>query len=222
MIDARDCAYIMELFGDVKKDEPVDFMLETSGGATDATESLVSLLHNIIDDFRVIVADSAKSNGTLLGLAAKSIVMGASSELGPIEPLVNGIPCSILIQGQIAASNFPLHKFGEYALQQTRKLAKTLLTNGMMQGRPEAEIDATVQSLASRDIYHSHGSAINYVEANGLGLKVEYLPPENEVWKHIWLLHCMYQHDCRTNNYLKIFEGRSRSTALAVPSPAKP
>jgi transposase-like protein len=54
---------------------------------TDATESLVTLLKNIIVDIRVIVADSAKSNGTLLGLAAKAIVMGASSELGPIEPL---------------------------------------------------------------------------------------------------------------------------------------
>ena len=92
-IDARDCIYIAELFGDIKKEEPVDLLLETIGGATDATESLVSLLRNITDNFRVIVADSAKSNGTLLGLASKSIVMGAASELGPIEPLVQGIPC---------------------------------------------------------------------------------------------------------------------------------
>ena len=150
--------------------------------------------------------------------------MGAASELGPIEPLVQGIPCSILIQPQIAQNNYPLHKFGEYALQQSRKLAKTLLTNGMMKGKPEAEIDATVQSLASRDIYHSHGSAIDDNEATRLGLKIEYLPPEDELWKRIWLLHCMYERDCRAKQYLKLFEGRARSTAVALPAaePAKP
>jgi hypothetical protein len=93
-----------------------------------------------------------------------------------------------------------------------------------MKGKPEAEIDATVQSLASRDIYHSHGSAIDHNEATRLGLKIEYLPPENELWKRIWLLHCMYEHDCRTEQYLKIFEGRARSTAVALPvtAPSKP
>lgn len=222
LIDSKDCSYIAELFGDVKKEEPVDLFLETSGGVTDATESIVSLLLNITNDFRVIVADSAKSNGTLLGLAAKSIVMGAASELGPIEPLVQGIPCSILIQNQIAQTNYPLHKFGEYALLQSRKLAKTLLTNGMMKGKPEAEIDRTVQTLASRDVYHSHGSAINYNEATSLGLIIEYLPPENELWKRIWLLYCMYEHDCRKGNYLKIFEGRARSTAVAAPAAPNP
>jgi hypothetical protein len=41
----------------------------------------------------------------------RSIVMGAGSELGPIEPLVNGIPCTVLTQPQIAAQNFPLHMY---------------------------------------------------------------------------------------------------------------
>lgn len=219
-IDARDCMFVTELFGDVGKNDPTDLLLETTGGVTDATESLVTLLKNIITDLRVIVADSAKSNGTLLGLAAKSIVMGASSELGPIEPLVNGIPCSILIQPQIAAQNFPLHKFGEFALQQTRKLARTLLADGMMNGKPQADIDAVVQKLASRDVYFSHGSAIDHVEASALGLKIDYLPPESEIWRRIWLLHCMYDHDCRKGQFLKIFEGHARSTAIAAPTMA--
>jgi ClpP class serine protease len=76
--------------------------LETNGGGTDPTEGLITLIQNLTSDFRVVVANAAKSNGTLLGLAAKSIVMGASSELGPIEPLVQGIPCTILTQPQIA------------------------------------------------------------------------------------------------------------------------
>jgi ClpP class serine protease len=218
-IDHRDCSFTAELFGDVGSD-PVDLLLETIGGVTDATESLVTLIRNLTKDFRVIVANAAKSNGTLLCLASKSIVMGAASELGPIEPLVNNIPCSILLQPQIAAQNFSLHKFGEYALNQSRKLAKTLLAEGMMKGRPESDIDIVVQKLSSRDIYFSHGSAIDHTEAKALGLAVEYLASDDPIWQRIWLLHCMYGHDCRRSRYLKIFEGRYRSTAVAAPIPA--
>jgi hypothetical protein len=165
----------------------------------------------------VIVANAAKSNGTLLGLAAKSIVMGAPSELGPIEPLVNGIPCSILIQQKIAEQNFPLHKFGEYALQQSRTLAKKLLAAGMMKGRQPSEIEDVVAKLSSRDVYFSHGSVIDHTEAASLGLSIEYLKPDNPVWQRICVLFCMYEHDCRRAGYLKVFEGRYRSTAVAIP-----
>jgi hypothetical protein len=215
-IDHRDCTFANELFGDTSA-EAVDLLLETSGGGTDATESLVTVVRNLTNDLRVIVANAAKSNGTLLALAAKTIIMGAPSELGPIEPLVNNIPCSILLQQQIATQNFPLHKFGEFALNQSRKLARTLLSEGMMSGKPPTEIDDVVQKLSSRDVYFSHGSSIDHKEAKALGLNVEYLPPENPLWQQIWLLHCMYEHDCRKARYLKIFEGRVRSTAIAAP-----
>jgi hypothetical protein len=220
-IDHRDCTFAAELFGDVGT-EPVDLLLETTGGATDATESLITVLRNVTKDFRVIVANAAKSNGTLLGLASKSIVMGATSELGPIEPLVNNIPCSILTQPQIAAQNFPLHKFGEYALNQSRKLAKTLLTEGMMNGKPAPDVELVVQKLSSRDVYFSHGSAIDHTEAKSLGLSVEYLPPDNPIWQRIWLLFCMYEHDCRRSRFIKLFEGRYRSTAIAAPVSGPP
>jgi serine dehydrogenase proteinase len=216
-IEPRDSTFIAELLGDVDN-EPFDLLLETGGGMTDATESVVKLMANLNLEFRVIVAHAAKSNGTLVCLAAKSIVMGIASELGPIEPLINNIPCSILVQQQIAQQNFSLHKLGEYALQQTRTLATTLLTAGMMKDRPN-DVAGVVQKLASRDVYFSHGSAIDHLEATALGLRIEYLPPDNAIWQRAWLLYCMYDHDCRKDRLLKIFEGRARSTAIAVPPP---
>jgi Serine dehydrogenase proteinase len=221
-IDNGDCAFFTEIFGDVGPSEPVDLLLETVGGGTDATEGLITLLQHLTTDLRVVVAHAAKSNGTLLGLAAKSIVMGAPSELGPIEPLVQGIPCSILIDKKIAETNFPLHKYGEFALQQSRTLAKKLLSTGMMRQRSPQEIDEAVAKLSSRDVYFSHGSVIDHTEASALGLSVEYLKPDDLIWQKIWLLFCMYEHDCRRSRYLKVFEGRSRSTAVALPAPAPP
>ena len=215
-----DIAHFAELVGDLAG-EPIDILLETGGGLTDTTEALISLLKNVCSSFRVVVANAAKSNGTLLALAAESIVMGATSELGPIEPSLQGIPCSILDSQQIAAQNFPLHMMGKYALQQSRNLAVAVLTSGMMKGSDPIVIDTVVNALATRQRFPSHGSVVDHQEASTLGLKVTYLPPDDDLWKRIWLLYSMYDHDCRVGNLLKIFEGRARSLSIAA-TPAGP
>lgn len=216
MIDTRDSTFMVELLSDIGS-EPVDLLLEVIGGVTDATEALIAVIQNQVSDFRAIVVHSAKSNGTLLCLAANSIVMGAPSELGPIEPAVNGIPATILSEPQVATTNFVLHKQGVYALNQSKTIAGKLLLSGMMAKREE-DILEVVGKLSSRDTYPSHGSVIHHREATSLGLNVEYLPPGNPIWERLWLLHCMYDYDCRKSKFLKVFEGRSRSMAVASTS----
>lgn len=217
-IDDADPAYFAELLGDVG-DEPVDLLIETNGGKTDSTEAVVALLQNRLTDFRAIVANAAKSNGTLICLAAKTIVMGPPSELGPIDPNLNGIPCTVLADPVVAASNFPLHELAKLGLKQTAKLAHRLLKAGMLKGKTDAEVEATVQALATRNTYFSHGSAIDHREAAELGLTIEYLPHENALWQRIWLLYTMYDFDSRRDSYLKVYEGRARSTAIKADPP---
>lgn len=216
-----DPVFITELLSDVAADEPIDLMIETNGGKTDSTEAIVSLLQNRIKDLRVVVANAAKSNGTLIALAAGEIVMGPSSELGPIDPHLNGIPCTVLSQPQVAVSNFPLQQLAELGLKQTRKLATQLLKAGMLASEDDTRIEVVVNCLATRDTYFSHGSTIDSREAQSLGLNVNALPFDDAYWQRIWLLYCMYDFDCRRDGYLKIFEGRARSTAVAQP-PAPP
>ena len=214
-INPQDPPYLAELFEDVGKDEPVDIFLETSGGRTDTTEALVSFLKCNASDFRVIVPNAAKSNGTLLALASSGIVMGPTSELGPIDPHINGTPCNILIDPSVAATNLPLSKLAENFIKQTQALAKSVLSEGMMSDQDANKIDQTVHLLSSNDKYFSHGSVIDHLEAKQLGLKVEYLESNSELWRRIWLLYCMYDFDCTRDNYLKVFEGRARSTTIS-------
>lgn len=219
-IDASDPAYVMELIGDVGADEPVDLMIETNGGVTDATEAVIAILRDRLSDFRVVVANAAKSNGTLIALAAKSIVMGPASELGPIDPALNGIPCTILAKSEFAAMNFPLHQLGILALKQSQSLAIRLLRDGMMSSAGEENIKKVAHSLGTRDVYFSHGSTIDHKEAASLGLKVDFLPHDDPVWERIWLLYTMYEFDSRRDGYLKLFEGQARSTAVAATASA--
>lgn len=217
-IDNRDLAYFAELLADAGG-KPFDLMLETPGGFTDPTELLVSYLRSCNKDFRVIVPRAAKSNGTVLCLASRAIVMGDTSELGPIDPSLQGVPSSILSEPAFAAINFVLHHAGKHVFQQTKKLATHVLSTGMLAGRPANEIDEIVAKLATRQHYFSHGSAIDREEAAALGLTVEYLGPQDDLWRRFWWLRSMYDFDCRRGALLKVFEGRRVSAAIAAPPP---
>ncbi len=197
-------------------DEAVDLILETNGGYTDAAEKLISLLEPFRNQLRVVVPRRAKSNGTLLALAASEVVMGAVSELGPIDPYIplgpgQAVPAQFVLQAQQADPI--LQQIAAYALSQTQSLAARLLTSGQMAARPN-DVSAVVQALSTRNVYPSHGSVIDCQEAARLGLNVTILSVDSDDWKWLWLLRCIYEHDARRDSLVKIFEGRRLSNAV--------
>jgi len=218
-IDGLDVQYLTELL-DRSDAREYDILLETNGGFTDAAENVVSTLKLWGKPFRAIVPLRAKSNGTLIALAAQSILMGATSELGPIDPSINNMPCTFI--ENIAAAGQPvdpmLLQFAQHANKQTRDLAYRLLESGMLAAKDKSEIEDVVNKLASRDVYHSHGSVIDYSEAHSLGLAVEFLGPDDELWKRLWLLRCMFAFDAKTTSVQKIFESANTSNSLTYPT----
>lgn len=224
-IDANDEKYLAELIGACRSKQ-IDLLLETNGGYTDATEKVVSTVNHWNCELRVLVPSRAKSNGTVIALAAEKILMGPNSELGPIDPNIH------MGQGQFAPAHFIMNidparvdpmmrQVAEYAIKQTQKLATSVLKNRMLKDKEDAQIDAIVNRLSTRDYYHSHGSVIDYSEASSLGLNVEFLQPTDELWRRVWLLRCMYEHDCRINKLVKIFEANKISSGIAaVPATA--
>lgn len=217
-IDAGDDQYLVELLTG-KARGGVDLLLETAGGGTDATEKLCSVLRQLAPDLRVIVPRAAKSNGTVVALTGHSVVMAPTSELGPIDPSIGGIPAAYIVN---APADFQTGflQYAVHAIKQTRDLATKLLSTGMMQGKTSAEIQAVVDKLASRDHYASHGCVIDSVEAQHLGLTVEHYATDDELWRKLWLLRTMYAYDCPRNGYAKVFESLKWSTAVAAKAPA--
>jgi hypothetical protein len=220
-IDHMDDAYLVEQLLGAVQQNGVDLLLETNGGMTDATEKIVSVLANLAKDLRVIVPRRAKSNGTVIALTGKSILMGANSELGPIDPYIplgpNGlVPAAFIINAQSQVDPL-VFQIAQSAMNQTKKLATNVLKAGMLANIDVQRIEEDiVVKLSSRNHYHSHGSVIDHKEAAELGLEVEYLPPENELWQKIWLLRTMYEHDCKVNRLSKLFEGNKISSGISV------
>lgn len=215
-IDVGDDVHLAELLGGCMG-KPVDLLLETNGGMTDATEKLCSLLREMAPDLRVIVPRRAKSNGTVLTMCGQTVVLGMESELGPIDPSIGvGVPAHFILNAPPGSFN-PLDlQVAQTARMQTQKLAKQLLASGMMKDRESQEIDDVVDKLATRNTYHSHGSVIDHREAATLGFHVTFLGHDSTLWKKLWLLRAMYQFDCPIGGYAKLFESAKVSTGTEI------
>lgn len=193
----------------------IDIILHTPGGVVDAVEKLISVLQQRTDEYRVIVPNVAKSGGTVIALSASEIIFGINSELGPIDPQmdlvgIGVVPCEFVaadeqIPGtvrQIAATN----------VKRMRALAHRCLAEGMLKGK-EIHLDDVIQKLSSPTTYGSHGAVIDFSEAQTLGLNVQWLEPNDDLWRRIWLLHCLYEFDTAARAVGKITEGSRFSLA---------
>ena len=218
-IDQSDDVAISELLT-ANADKPLDLLLETNGGATDATEKVCGLLRQADPSLRVIVPRRAKSNGTVIALCGSIILMGPQSELGPIDPSIGGVPAEFVVNAPPGSFSPIDIQFADAARKQTRKLASALLCTGMMSSCTPAEIQDTVEKLATKDLYHSHGSSIDADEAQRLHLNVLKFIPNDPLWMKIWLLRTMLQHDCGLHGYAKLFEGEIVSSAVPIQNPA--
>lgn len=199
---------LAEVLSGIAGDE-ADLFIQTPGGNVDATEKLIGILKQRLSSWRVIVPSWAKSAGTVIALSSKKILLGINSELGPIDPqfMSNGmsIPCEILAKDP----NQPFHiqQIAGLAVQRMRQLAFNLLQTGMMSGKTNAEIDEVLNKISNSTGYKSHGAVIDFGEASSLGLSVDFLRPNDDLWKRLWLLYCMYDYDTKANNIGRIVEG---------------
>lgn len=74
---------------------------------------------------------------------------------------------------------------------------------------------AAADALSRADLLFSHGRAIDHrYAADELGLKIEYLPPDDRLWKKVWELHirCPLAH--YKDGQVKIIEGRDHTLAF--------
>lgn len=221
IVSRDDTMPFVDLLHNVPEGADLDLLLHTGGGDMDAAEKLISMVRNRvgIGHLRVVVPDYAKSAGTLIALGADLIVMSDTSELGPIDPQIvladgNGNRISHPVQAYLdaydehsatleadptnVAAQIMLSKLDpatvklfRIAMQRAQRIADKLLKEGMLK---EAGTYTKVTSeLLNTKKWLSHGQMISWVEAGegGIGLKVEYLPPDDEIWQRYWQLYCL-------------------------------
>jgi len=195
-----------------KKTPVLDVIVDSGGGDVDAAYHLAKLFREFAKKkLTFIIPRYAKSAATLLVCGGDEMIMGITSELGPLDPQITDLikgeqfsPLSIrstldLIKQETEESpeiakmlmdklQFPL-TLGEFmkSLDIGETYLKKLLIGRMFKNDKEKEKKASKIAKSLVKDYPHHGYCIDIEEARNLGLKVKEPPPEE--WDLIWKLY---------------------------------
>lgn len=220
-IGRPDVLPVADLLHRVPADSDLDVLLQTYGGDIDAAMKLLHLLRRATGTsgrLRVFVPDAAKSAGTLIVLGADHAVLSDTSELGPIDPLVQ----QRTAQGarQVVGAQAYLDAFADTvanasgdqaadiwqqlldrfdpvlipacraALDRSRRYAEEALKTGMFRGGT-GNYTAVAADLADTKRWLTHGAVISADDAVQIGLAIDQRPRQDRLWQAIWRLYCL-------------------------------
>lgn len=233
-IGLGDVQGFMEAVSNVDERE-LDLFLHSPGGSAEAAESIVEYLRTRFDHIRAIVPVAAMSAATMVALGADEIVMGAHSQLGPIDPQFTIYtpegPRSA--PGQAIKDQFDLAKeecrnpanigawlpiLRSYApgllaqCDHQRKLAEEFVARWMERymfaGDAEAAEKARSAAAWFADFaqFKSHGRRVSRDEARARGLKIIDLEGDDELQDAVLSVHHAIQHTMSGTPAAKIIE----------------
>ena len=234
--------YSLNVFEDLVYDadpsKDLHLLLATPGGDGEAALRLVRSAQARCHKLVVIVPDQAKSAGTLVALGAHQILMGPTSDLGPVDPQLTLNPANpqelssakdliaavdqAVESVQKSPDTYPLHaamlaNVNALMVQQARSaIARTSdLALEALQANPDrteaqaTELWASKLSKPLMEDSRSHAAAFGADAALAAGLPVTKVDPSDPQWRLIWRLWMKY-----FTRYERIYEGERASKVL--------
>jgi hypothetical protein len=116
--------------------------------------------------------------------------------------------------GKLSPAYFPLLDkfdpalidFCNKAIARSKKFAEDFLSKYMLKDQPERAADIA-EKLNSAERYLSHGAVIDADAARELGLDVEYLGSQDDLWRAYWRVYCEMRIALQMPNW-RLVEGR--------------
>ncbi len=102
------------------------------------------------------------------------------------------------------------------ARQLAKKIVHDCLSQHMLHGKAETEIDAIVKNFLTEGEEFSHGRAIRAEKVKNFGLDVEVLATGSDLWKLVWELHERCQRHVQSAGLAKYFVARSGGINVRV------
>ena len=178
-IDMQDSEEVLRAIHMTEDEVPLDIVLHTPGGLVVAAVQIARAIRDRKGRVTVFVPHYAMSGGTLIALAADTIVMSSHAALGPIDPQLDKYPAASLLKiveekpiAEIDDETLLLADVGRKAIAQVRDAARDLLAKHVPAGQAQAIAD----KLASGTWTHDY--PIMAAEAKELGLPVSTDMPE--------------------------------------------
>lgn len=205
----------------------LDLILHTPGGSPTAAESIVSYLRSKFGtDIRVIVPHMAMSAGTMMACAAKEIIMGLHSSLGPIDPQINGIPAYSILKefndaktdlssnkGNLAYWSLLLQKYpaafvykANEAIELSSELVKQWLSSGMFENDNNVDVQKIVDKLNEHELSKEHSRHFDKKNCKEIGLVIRDLESDNELQDKVLSVHHAFMITFSTTSAIKIIQ----------------
>lgn len=214
----------------------LDLILHTPGGAIEATRALVEYLYSMFGkDIRVIVPQLAMSAGTMIACAARSIVMGKHSCLGPTDPQVaGGLPAiGVIEEIKMAIEEIKADPARQLVWQEvfrryppafiancersvagTREMVQTWLKNNMLSdsATPLEAAKAVVDQLMNYKDTTEHAHHFPKERCEQFGLKIVSLESNQALQEAVLSVHHSYVASFARSKSIKFIENSSGSS----------
>jgi ClpP class serine protease len=227
-VSDKDKSGFMLTINKLDRSKGLDLILHTPGGDIAATESLVDYLYSMYgNNIRVIVPQISMSAGTMIALAAKEIIMGKHSNLGPIDPQMGGLACQAVLnefeQAKIDIRSNPQSAalwqviIGKYhptflgackqAIEWSEKMVYEWLKNNMCEG-DEERVKKIVSTFSNHTEQKSHSRHISKKECEEVGLSILSLETDQDFQDAVLTTHHAFMHTFSNTHCVKIIENQ--------------
>lgn len=236
-INDSDINGFMNAINKMDTSKGLDLILHTPGGSITATESIVNYLRSKFgSNIRAIIPQIAMSAGTMIALSCSEIIMGQHSNIGPIDPQVNGIPAYNIINEFNEAKNdlqnnvnmaywkLQLSKYPpgfilecDNSIKLSSELVTQWLSSGMFHNdKDSSKIDNIVNTLNEHNNSKTHSRHYNINFCKNLNLNITELESDPTLQDLVLSLHHTYIHTFSHTNALKIIESNSQDSYIIV------
>jgi len=178
-ITVEDAESIIRAIRSVPENTPIVLILHTPGGIALAAQQIALALKKHKGKVTVVIPHYAMSGGTLIALAADEILMDENAVLGPIDPVVQGIPAVSILKavkekGNKAGTKYLiLADIAEKAINQIKEFVIELLKDKV----GEEKAKQVAEELVSGKYTHDYPITVEKLREWGLNVKTE-IPKE--------------------------------------------
>lgn len=219
MIEDTDADMLAGVLQKLDLSKGLALMISSPGGDILAAERIVNVCRSCSDtgEYWVVVPGKAKSAATMICFGASKVYMGATSELGPVDPqltVVDGdevkwfsahsvvksyddlFERAVKEEGNLEPYLQQLQNFDAREITELRNqiglsqdIAVKTLSSGMMKGKRDEEIKEGIQLFLTPDLTKTHGRPILREDAKKCGLAIEDIDSRERLWPLVYELY---------------------------------
>jgi len=221
-------------------------MISSPGGDGLAAERIVNVLraYSGTNEYSAVVPGKAKSAATMVSFGASKVLMGATSELGPVDPQLTMVENqqtkrfsahnvvksyedlfarAVNEKGNLQPylqqlANYDAREIREMeaAIALSEDIAIRTLGTRMMKGLAETEIKKKIGVFLSSEATKTHGRPIYRDQATDAGLIIEHVDVTSDLWQAVYELYIRLNYYV-TNKVSKVVESEAHSFAAGIP-----